>query len=78
MKKAYFVLDTMDEKGKYYTVVCPISIEHDDVLYKVGQWSGKNKIITCMLASTKKKAFEICETWRETHIQNNEYIDLTI
>ena len=72
MKKAYFVLDTVNENGKYYTVVCPVSIEHDNVILTLQSWAGLNTIKSSMLASSKKKAFEICESWRNVHEQNNE------
>lgn len=72
MKKAYFVLDTVNELGQYYTVVCPVGIEHDNVTSKLESWAAPNKIKICMLASTKKKAFEVCEAWRKTHTENDE------
>ena len=75
MRKAYFVLDTVDENGKYFTVVCPITIEFDDVLHKLNKWSGKHEIKSCLLAESKKHATEIWANWKETHKLNNEYID---
>lgn len=71
MKRKYFVLDTMNpDNNLYYTVVCPVSVECDNVMSKLQSWSGKNIIKFSMLCDTKKRAAEICESWRMSHIEN--------
>lgn len=75
MKKAYFVLDTLTSEGKFYTVVCPINIESDDVISKLKSWAYPNHIVSCLLAGTKKSASEIRASWIETHKHNGNYED---
>lgn len=71
MKRKYFVLDTMNPTTElYYTVVCPVTIEYDNVIKKLENWAGSYKIIAAMLCDTKKRAFEICDAWRQGHKDN--------
>lgn len=68
MKKQYFVLDTINPETRlFYPVVCPVAVEHDNVIKKLEGWAGKYEIIAAMLCDTKKRAVEICEAWRRDH-----------
>lgn len=68
MRKQYFVLDTINPETRlFYPVVCPVAVEHDNVIKKLEGWAGKYEIIAAMLCDTKKRAVEICEAWRRDH-----------
>ena len=75
MKKAYFVIDSIDNDKKYFTVVCPINYGYDNVINKLQNWVGNRTIEYVLLAESKKNATEIYENWKNTHKLNNEYID---
>ena len=66
-------MDTINpETSLYYTVVCPIRTNHDNVLSALESWAGCYNIVSVMVCDTKKRACEICETWRAAHEINNE------
>lgn len=74
MNKLYIAMETQNPNTKkYYPVVCPVSVECEDVITALERWAGSNRIIASMACATKKRACEIVEMWREAHRRNGDY-----
>lgn len=69
MKNGYCVLNTYNsENGTYYPVICPVTFDETNILYRTQQWAGENyQLLDVRVASTKKKAKELCEMWRSQY-----------
>lgn len=74
MNKLYIAMDIQNPNTKkYYSVVCPVSVEYEDVITALERWAGSYEIIGTLACATKKRAGEIVESWRESHRRNGDY-----
>jgi hypothetical protein len=70
MKYFYIVIDTQNSDGKRCAYVRRFS-DHDNIAFAITITPG---VISATIASTKKDAYRIANTWNAVYIANGEYI----